>query len=318
MATPAIAIKSSVSKPPRLRLRYLMRPTGRRPRFAPYLFLAPNVIIFALFVLFPVLYNIYLSLFNSADNTLENARYVGLQNYDQLLHHEDLFARAVSNTLIFVVGDVSMTILLSVGIALLLNRRLRFQAFFRSAFFYPVLLSPVVVALIWKWLLQTQYGALNAVLVAIGLHRVPWLLNSGWAMFWTIAITLWSSIGFYALILLAGLQAIPSVLYEAAAIDGAGNRTQFFRVTLPLLMPTLLVVFMLSVIRAFQSFDLIYVLTGGGPGTATLLLVQYIFHNAFDNMQFGLAAAASFLLAIVLLILTGAQLYLGRRYNETS
>ncbi len=289
-----------------------------RPRLAPYLFLAPNLIIFGVFVLFPALYNFYLSLFASTDNTLGATKYVGLQNYDQLFNHEDLFWRAVRNTLTFVSGDVIATVLLSLAIALLLNRKLRFRAFFRSAFFYPVLISPVVVALIWKWILQSQYGALNAAITAFGMHKVPWLLNSNWAMFWTIAINIWSSVGFYALILMAGLQSIPSVLYEAASIDGASAFEQFWNVTLPMLMPTMLVVVMLSIIRAFQSFDLIYVLTDGGPGTATMLLVQYIFRNAFEFHQFGLAAAASLLLAVVLLILTGAQLYLGRRVNDAT
>ena len=287
-----------------------------RPRLAPYLFLAPNLIIFGVFVLFPALYNFALSLYSGSQ--LSDLKYVGLQNFDQLFNHEDLFWRAASNTLIFVVGDVVTTVLLSLGIALLLNRKVKLRAFFRSAFFYPVLLSPVVVALIWRWILQSQYGVLNAALAEFGMHKIPWLLNSNWAMFWTIAINIWASVGFYALMLMAGLQSIPSVLYEAASIDGASTGKQFWNITLPMLMPTMLVVFMLSIIRAFQSFDLIYVMTGGGPGTSTLLLVQYIFRAAFDSHEFGLAAAASLVLAVVLLILTGAQLYLGRRFNDAT
>ncbi len=287
-----------------------------QPRYAPYLFLLPNLIIFGVFVLFPALYNFYLSLFRGS--SVFSMDFVGLQNYQQLIYQEDLFWRAVKNTLVFVAGDVIATVVLSLAIAMLLNRPLRFRAFFRSAFFYPVLLSPVVVALIWKWILQYQYGALNAVLAQFGLQKVPWLLNTNWSMTWTVAINIWSSVGFYSLILIAGLQSIPSVLYEASAIDGASPREQFWNITLPMLMPTLLVVVILSLIRAFQSFDLIYVLTNGGPGTSTLLIVQYIFRNAFEFRQFGLAAAASFLLAVVLLILTGAQLYLGRRVNDAT
>lgn len=295
---------------PRIRRRSL------KPRFAPYLFLLPNLLIFGTFVLFPAIYNFVLSLFTGTQITGEN--FIGLKNYGTLLTSEDLFWKAVQNTLSFVSVDVVMTVLLSLGVALLLNRKLRFRAFFRSVFFYPVLLSPVVIGLIWKWVLQYQYGVLNAALVAFGMGRVPWLFNAQWSMFWAIAITLWSSIGFFALILLAGLQSIPPVLYEAAAIDGANGREQFFNITLPMLSPTLLVVVILSLIRAFQSFDLIYVLTNGGPGTATLMLVQYIFRTAFDFRQFGLAAAASFLLAVVLLVLTGAQLFLGRRVNDST
>jgi alpha-1,4-digalacturonate transport system permease protein len=293
-----------------------LRTRSLKPRFAPYLFLLPNLLIFGIFILFPAFYNFALSLFTGTQLTAAN--FAGLQNYNKLFTSEDLFWKAVQNTLSFVSADVVATVLLSLGVAMMLNRKLRLRAFFRSAFFYPVLLSPVVVALIWKWVLQHQYGVLNAAVTAFGFGRVPWLLNAQWSMFWSIAITLWSSIGFFALILLAGLQSIPPVLYEAASIDGANAREQFFNITLPMLSPTLLVVVILSLIRAFQSFDLIYVLTNGGPGTATLMLVQYIFRSAFEFRQFGLAAAASFLLALVLLILTGAQLFLGRRLNDAT
>jgi len=286
-----------------------------KPRFAPCLFLLPNLLIFGIFTLFPALYNFALSLFTGTSLTAEN--FAKASNYETLFK-DDLFWRSVQNTFYFVSMEVVTTVLLSLAIALLLNRRLKFRAFFRSAFFYPVLLSPVVIALIWKWVLQHQYGVLNAALAGFGMGKIPWLLNSQWAMFWAIAITIWSSVGFYALILLAGLQSIPSVLYEASAIDGANDRAQFFNITLPMLAPTLLVVVILTLIRAFQSFDLIYVLTNGGPGTATLMLVQYIFRTAFEFRQYGVAAAASFLLAMVLLILTGAQLFLGRRINDAT
>jgi alpha-1,4-digalacturonate transport system permease protein len=297
-------------------LRRRTKQRSLQPRLAPYLFLLPNLLIFGIFILFPAIYNFALSLFNST--TLNAETFTGLSNYETLFVKEDLFWRSVLNTFYFVSAEVVATVLLSLGIALLLNRRLRLRAFFRSAFFYPVLLSPVVIALIWKWVLQHQYGVLNAALAGFGLGKIPWLLNSQWAMFWAIAITIWSSVGFYALILLAGLQSIPSVLYEASAIDGANNRAQFFNITLPMLSPTLLVVVILTLIRAFQSFDLIYVLTNGGPGTSTLMLVQYIFRTAFEFRQYGVAAAASFLLAMVLLILTGAQLFLGRRINDAT
>lgn len=298
--------------PKRLSIRF---PTSLKPRFAPYLFLLPNLLIFGIFVLFPAFYNFGLSLFNSTSMSRET--FAGAVNYEKLFN-DDLFWKSIQNTFYFVSVEVIATVLLALAIAVMLNRRLRFRAFFRSAFFYPVLLSPVVIALIWKWVLQYQSGVLNATLISFGLQKVPWLLNSQWSMFWVIAITIWSSVGFYALILLAGLQAIPNVLYEAAAIDGANDREQFFNITLPMLTPTLLVVVILTLIRAFQSFDLVYVLTNGGPGTSTLMLVQYIFKQAFDFSQFGKAAAASFLLASVLLVLTGAQLFLGRRLNDAT
>jgi alpha-1,4-digalacturonate transport system permease protein len=204
-------------------------------------------------------------------------------------------------------------VLISLATALVLNRRIVARGFFRSVFFYPVLLSPVVVALIWKWILQRD-GVLNALLIWLGLEPVQFLLSGSWAMAWVIIVSVWANMGFYTLILLAGLQSIPAELYDAAAIDGTSPSQRFWYVTLPLLMPTMMVVLILALIRAVQMFDEVYVLTGGGPGTATFLLVQYIYTTGFATQipRFGMAAAASVTLGAVLLIATLIQLRLGR------
>jgi alpha-1,4-digalacturonate transport system permease protein len=187
------------------------------------------------------------------------------------------------------------------------------RGFFRSVFFYPVLLSPVVVALIWKWILQ-ENGLLNAALVGLGNEKISFLTNAEWARFWVIFISIWAQMGFFTLILLAGLQSIPHELYEAASIDGADNWQSFWGVTLPLLMPTMFVVIVLSLIRAVQVFDQVFSFTGGGPGTATLYMVQYIYQTGFSNQtkEYGLAAAASLVMGLFLLILTAIQLRIGR------
>jgi alpha-1,4-digalacturonate transport system permease protein len=201
--------------------------------------------------------------------------------------------------------------------AVVLNRSVRSRGFFRSVFFYPVLLSPVVVALIWKWILQRD-GLLNATLVGMSLAPVVFFLNANWAVFWVIFISIWAQMGFYMLILLAGLQSIPVELYEAGAMDGASNWKSFRYLTLPLLTPTLLVVTVLAMIRAVQVFDQVWVLTGGGPGTATTYIVQYIYETGFANQihQFGLASAASVVLGVALLIFTLLQLRLGRNSDS--
>ena len=172
-------------------------------------------------------------------------------------------------------------------------------------FFYPVLLSPVVVALIWKWILQRE-GVLNAVLSGAGASPVGWLSDASWAFFWCVFVSIWAHMGFYTLILLAGLQAIPADLYEAAAMDSASPWRRFSRITLPLLMPNLIVVLVLGLIRAVQVFDEVFVLTGGGPGSATTFIVQFIYQTGFAESihQYGLAAAASLVLALSLLVLT--------------
>lgn len=288
-----------------------------------YFFVLPNLAIFGIFIMLPMLLNFYYA-FTGGQNLFPSQRpFVGTENFAQLFActnftdpntcREDLFWRAAYNTAGYVIFEVTLVVLFSLVTALALNRRIVARGFFRSVFFYPVLLSPVVVALIWKWILQ-QDGLLNAAVVALGGERLPFLLNADWARLWTVVISVWATMGFYTLILLAGLQSIPPELYEAAEIDGANEWQAFRSLTLPLLMPTMLVVLVLSLIRAVQVFDQVYAFTGGGPGTATMYMVQYIYKTAFADLtkQYGLAAAASLLLALILFSFTFIQLRLGR------
>lgn len=291
-----------------------------------YIFVLPNLLVFGIFILLPMVLNFYYG-FTSGESILpENRQFIGTANLQKLLEcenyldpnscDEDLFWRGVMNTGMYVISEVTLIVVFGLITALALNRKVVGRGFFRSVFFYPVLLSPVVVALVWKWLLQ-QDGLLNAFIVGLGGERAPFLLEGSWSQFWVIVIGVWAQMGFYTLILLAGLQSIPADLYEAASIDGANAIWTFRSVTLPLLMPTMFVVLVLSLIRAVQVFDHVYVLTNGGPGTATLFIVQYIYRTAFSNRNFGLAAAASLILALVLLVLTVVQLRLGRRVDAT-
>lgn len=291
-----------------------------------YFFVLPNLLIFGIFVLLPMLLNFYYSLTTGQSILPQNRSFVGTQNLENLLTcadytnfrtcNTDLFWRALQNTVFYVVAEVIAIVLFSLVTALALNHRIRLRGFFRSVFFYPVLLSPVVIALIWKWILQTDNGVLNALITSLGGQRIAFSTDAGWSTFWVIVVGVWSQMGFYTLILLAGLQAIPKDLYEAASVAGARAWDKFRYITLPLLMPTMTVVLVLSLIRAVQVFDHVYVLTGGGPGTATLYVVQYIYQTAFEGRDFGLAAGASLLLAIILLTLTLAQLWARRRSLE--
>jgi alpha-1,4-digalacturonate transport system permease protein len=290
----------------------------------PYVFVLPNLLIFGIFVLFPMLLNFYYAFTGGTALRPENRPFVGLANFQQIFScqnflipntcQEDLFWRGAYNTVFFVFFLVGGMILISLLTAVVLNRTKSGRGFFRSVFFYPVLLSPVVVALIWKWILQ-RHGLFNAVLAGFGIEPILFFLNANWATLWVILISIWAQMGFYTLILLAGLQSIPTELYEAASIDGAGRGQSFRRITLPLLMPTMLVVSVLSIIRAVQAFDLVWVMTGGGPGTATTYVVQYIYETAFANQiqQYGLASAASMLLGFALFVFTLLQLRLGDR-----
>lgn len=289
-----------------------------------YFFLLPNMLIFGIFVLFPMLMNFYYSTTGGGRLLPQNRTFVGLDNYRTLFSctnfldpntcKQDIFWRSVHNTVGFVVFQVIFTVVFSLLTAIVLNRKIRFRGFFRSVFFYPVLLSPVVVALIWKWILQRS-GVLNAFMISIGLEPIQWLLNVDWARFWVIFISVWAYLGFYTLILLAGLQSIPSDLYEAASIDGTNNWQSFINITIPLLMPTLFVVVVLALIRAVQIFDVVFAFTRGGPGTATTYIVQYIYHTGFAQQvrMLGLSSAASVLMGLVLLVLTLIQLRVGQK-----
>jgi alpha-1,4-digalacturonate transport system permease protein len=292
----------------------------------PYIFVLPNLLIFGIFIVFPMLLN-FVYAFTSGTEFFPNERpWTGTSNFEQLLDcsnyldpntcREDIFWRAVFNTATYVIFQVGFMVIISLFTALLLNRKIRARGFFRSVFFYPVLLSPIVVALIWKWILQDN-GLINGIITSLGYDKFPFLVDSTWAQFWVIVISVWAFMGFYTLILLAGLQAIPSDLYEAADIDGANGWQAFYGITLPLLMPSLIVVLMLSLIRAVQIFDVVFAFTGGGPGTATLYMVQYIFSKGFSSpsKQFGLASSASLLMAGVLVVLTLIQLTFRREEN---
>ncbi len=289
----------------------------------PYIFALPNLLIFGIFILFPMLLNFLYATTGGVEFFPDQRPFVGADNFEQLLTcesfldpnscREDRFWRSVSNSFFYVVAQVSLMVVISLLTAIVLNRNIRGRGFFRGVFFYPVLLSPIVVALIWKWILQ-ENGALNAVLAGIGMERLPFMVDASWARLWVVLISVWAYMGFYTLILLAGLQSIPADMYEAASIDGANAWHSFSRITLPLLMPTMLVVLVLSLIRAVQVFDVVFAFTGGGPGTATLYLVQYIYDNGFSSpaKRYGIAAAASLLMAGTLVVLTLAQLRLNR------
>jgi alpha-1,4-digalacturonate transport system permease protein len=284
-----------------------------------YVFVLPNLLIFGIFILFPMLLNFVYAFTGGTEFFPDQRPWVGTANFGQLLTcqnffdpntcAQDRFWRAVFNTIFYVVFQVTFMVLLSLVTALVLNRKIKARGFFRSVFFYPVLLSPIVVALIWKWILQ-ENGLLNGILIGLGFDKVPFMVDASWARFWVIGISVWAFMGFYTLILLAGLQAIPAELYEAAQIDGAGAWKSFQNITLPLLMPSMVVVLVLSLIRAVQIFDVVFAFTGGGPGTATLYMVQYIYDNGFASptKQYGLAASASLLMAGVLIVLTLGQL----------
>jgi alpha-1,4-digalacturonate transport system permease protein len=305
-----------------LPMRALQRALGV-PRIG-WVFVTPNLIVLGLFTFLPIVIDFYYAFTGGAQLYPSERPFTGADNLRTLFDcgnfldpsscRVDLFWRAAFNTALFALLQVGMMVLMSLVTALVLNGKIFGRGFFRGVFFYPVLLSPVVVALVWKWILQRE-GLLNALLQGAGVAGPVWLNDAHWAFFWSVFVSIWAHMGFYTLILLAGLQAIPADLYEAAEMDSASPWRRFYRITLPLLMPNLIVVIVLALIRAVQIFDEIFVLTGGGPGSATLFIVQFIYQTAFAESirLYGLAAAASLVLAATLLILTLVQLRVSRQ-----
>ena len=262
-------------------------------------FVAPALLVIAVFFLLPVLAGFALSvtdfdLYALAD--IGNLRFVGLDNYLHLLRSAP-FWQALGNTLYFVVVGVPLSIGVSLGAALLLNSRLtRFKAFFRTALFAPVVTTLVAVAVVWRYLFHARYGIINYWLGSVGVPPVDWLGDPHWAMPTIILLAVWKNFGYNMVILLAGLQAIPEDLYEAARIDGASWWRQIVDITLPMLAPTLTMVGILTTAGYFQLFAEPYVMTQGGPLRSTVSVLYFMYEEGFKWWNFGAASAVAFLL----------------------
>lgn len=275
-------------------------------------FLAPSFIGFAVFVLLPVVVALVLSFTNW--NLVTAPRWVGIGNYAQILTQDTLFRQVFRNTALFALGTVPARVVLSLLIAVLLNQAVRGIAIFRTAYFMPVVAPVVASALVWTWILNTNFGLLNYFLYRLGVHGQPaWLTSTSLALPAIMIFSVWKNVGFTAIIYLAGLQSIPRELYEAAATDGAGWWGKFRHVTVPMVSPTTFFVLVLSMIFAFQVFEESFVMTKGGPANATNTMVYYIYQVAFQYSRMGRAAALAWILFLVLIVLTVFQ-WLAQRY----
>ena len=283
---------------------------GNRGGFAGYLFIAPSLIFLFVFIILPIFLSLSYSL---ADYDLMKApRFAGLKNYVNLF--EDVrYPRAVANTLYFAFGTVPSGIVTSLLLAVLINRQLRGIYAYRAMFYLPVVSSFVSVSLIWLWMYEPQFGLLNEALEGLGLPRLKWLLSVKTSMLSIIIMSVWKNMGLNMVIYLAGLQGIPPHLYEAAEIDGAGRRSTFFRITLPLLAPTTFFVVIVYFIGALQMFVQVWIMTSkvdganesfGGPLDSTITVVTLIYSNAFHYLKMGYAASMSFVLFLVIAAVT--------------
>ncbi|MGC5020314.1 carbohydrate ABC transporter permease [Micromonospora sp. DT47] len=287
------------------------RPARRRPRLRPgrlreYLiflaFIAPNFILLSVFSFWPVIYNAYLSL-TDWNMISPGKRFVGLDNYVDLFAGGE-FRDVLLNTVYFMVVVVLGSLALGLAVALLLNQRLKGRAVVRTMVFAPHVLSGAAIGVAWIFIFDPNYGLSRVFFEAIGKSSPAWLTDSDWALPAVIIVYLWKSIGFAAIVYLAGLQGMPKDLYESAALDGARGWTLFRRVTLPLLSPVTYFLMITTIISSFQAFDVIAAMTGGGPGEATTILSWYVYDKGFQDFQAGPAGAGAVVMFLVLLAVT--------------
>lgn len=279
---------------------------NRKDNLTAYLFLLPAIVLLGLFVFYPMLQLVWVS-FNEWNILKDEMTFVGAKNYRDILS-ENGFWQALWNTLYYVIATVPIGMAVSLGLALLLNEKLKGIGIFRTIFFTPVVTSTVAAGIVFVWLMDYEQGGLNALFAFVGLPRINWLQSETWAMPAVILMTIWKQAGYNMVLFLAGLGAIPNSYYEAAEIDGARRGWQtFWHITFPLLRPTTLFVAVISIIFAFRSFEQMYAMTRGGPVGSTTTLVYYIFDKAFKFGNMGQAAAVSVLMVLIVLVITWIQ-----------
>jgi multiple sugar transport system permease protein len=277
------------------------------------MFVAPNLAAVTVFMLFPLGFSLYMS-FQRWD-VFTSPKFVGLKNFGELFTSDPLFLIALRNSVIFTVGTVVPTVLISLVVASVLNRKVKGIGVFRTIVFLPLAISSVVIAVVWQFVFNTDNGLLNIMLGWIGIHPIPWLVDPSWAMVSLCLVSVWRSVPFATVILLAAMQGVPETVYEAAKIDGAGEIRQFASITVPLIRGSISFVVVISIIHAFQAFDMVYVLNGpnGGPESATYVLGIMLFQHAFSFLEFGYASGLAWVMFAILLVLTVLQLRITRR-----
>ena len=287
-------------------------------------FLLPSMAGFAVFSILPMIMLLFISLtdwdglsqltlFSNFSGFMRQF-YVGLDNFRDILTSTELY-QVLGNTLKFVALYIPLMLLASMAVALVLSSKMKGVGFFRVVYYIPVLTSWVAGSLIWKWVLSPEYGAINAMLKAVGISGPTWLQSSAWAMPAIVLASVWKDMGYFGLMLMSGLQGINHTYYEAAEIDGASRVKQFFRITLPLLTPTLFFVLIISLISSFQLFPQVMIMTpDGGPGGSTMVMVERIYKYGFKYYKMGYAAAYSWILFAILLVLTSVQMKLQKKW----
>jgi multiple sugar transport system permease protein len=280
-------------------IRWLRKPAGRR-NVTGYIFIAPFILGFLLWFLIPAATSLWL-VFQDW-NMIAPPKFVALDNFKRIVS-DKLFWQALKVTTVYTVVSVPLTLVLAFLLALLLNTKVRGIAAFRTTYFLPCIVPAVANAVVWAWILNSEFGLLNALLHAIGLPKVLWLQKPAWALPALILMSLWG-LGWTMVIFLAGLQGIPNEFYEAAEMDGAGRWAKLWHVTVPLMSPVTFFNLVMGIIGTFQVFTAGYLITNGGPQNATLFYVLYLYRNGFLYLDMGYAAALAWVLFFIIVVLT--------------
>lgn len=276
----------------------------------PWLFVFPALFIYIAIIFIPTLYTLYLSFFNW-NGVAPVKTFVGLSNYTELLLHDSVFPRAVANNLLWTLG--SLTIIMGIGLmlAILLNQKLKGRIMFRGIFYFPYVLSGVIVATIWTWMYNPMQGLFNKALELIGLGSwaQAWLAEPKFALYAVFVAAVWNGVGQPMVLFLAGLQTIPQDPYEAATIDGAKPRQMFWFITIPLLRETFVIVIAITMVSSMKVYDLIYAMTGGGPAESTHVLASWMYIQTFKFANIGTGSAISMFLVLITLVIIIPYVY---------
>jgi putative chitobiose transport system permease protein len=281
-------------------------------RLTPYLFLLPALVVLGLTVFYPALQAFFLSFTRYEYDLTQPPLWIGFKNFSRLFA-DATFWLTLRNTLLYLVCVVPLLVTLPLGLAILVNQKLRGMHWFRVAYYIPVVISVVVAGIAWKWL-YAESGLLNQTLKLLGISEagIPWLTSPSLALFSVMAVTVWKGLGYYMVIYLAGLQAIPQDLYEAAAIDGSDGIRKHWDITVPLMQPYLLLVAVISAISATKVFEEVYIMTQGGPRNSSKTLVYYVYEQAFQNLEMSYACTIGLVMFLIILTLSILRLSLGR------
>ncbi len=273
-----------------------------------FLFIAPVVILFLVFVLGPLIASFYWSF--TEFNGLQQAKWVGLANYKNIFFNDPRFWKSVRNTIFYTAGVIPCGIAFSLLLAIAVNRRIRFKNLFETIYFIPSVTSVIALSVIWKWLFAGEkYGLINYFLILLGLKPIDWLMSPFWTLPAIMIMSIWACVGYNMILFLAGLQTIPAVIYEAADIDGANDWDKFWNITLPLLKPTMVFVVIMGFIASFQVFERIYIMTEseygiGGVLDCALTVVAYLYDMGFRKFQMGYASALGYIIFAVIFVIT--------------